>query len=550
MPLYLIAILILLLSTSACKKAELPIEELIHGEVYFMGNGLDENPLIQTLTDTTELQPYLDILVNVEALESYTDISVDLTYKLTLQTTEETLSYDIGFDLGNKIGGVAHDSTGYYPVPFEWVDLYLDAYRIPEQFTHLQPPSFTLMMDDYVISTGLSQEWYLQPTPSTLYPQFYSIEGYELRTMETLDFTLTGLFDRTIPNQIRISITDNMNPSNVIINDYELEETISTSVFPNLPKPKETGDYHYEIECTWDKTEKGYHGTIKYMFNLIIEMPTTYQLNSNEIIPTYEPGDSMAILIKDAKDLDYRVETEAFTKTIGLFYFDENQTDLVGLIPPLNSRTKAGDYSVMIYRDSTNELLDSIDYTVIPKEFDSQQLTVSSSTASLKSSENREKDNAKFGDAKSYSEGSKLWEDNFLMPIDKPYRISTEYSMIRYVNGDTESSRHSGLDIAVPEGTPIKAANSGYVTFASDLIISGNVIVIDHGLGLFTSYVHLYKIHVEDGDFVEKGDIIGEVGSTGYSTGPHLHWTVWKNGGVYLNPWKFVEEDPLAAFSN
>jgi len=161
----------------------------------------------------------------------------------------------------------------------------------------------------------------------------------------------------------------------------------------------------------------------------------------------------MAMLITEPKSLDYRVETPTYGKTTGLFYLGQ---DLVGLVP-LDSRTTPGDYELYIYEDSTDLLLDTLSYTVIEKEFERQDLTVSSSTAALKSDDNYAKDAAKFGDAKAYSVGEKLWQGTFLQPVEG--RISTEYSTIRYVNGDYESSRHSGLDIAAPKGTDILAAN-------------------------------------------------------------------------------------------
>src|SRR5665647_2010269 len=89
------------------------------------------------------------------------------------------------------------------------------------------------------------------------------------------------------------------------------------------------------------------------------------------------------------------------------------------------------------------------------------------------------------------------------------------------------SSRHSGLDLAAPLGTPVHAPNNGKVTLAAGgLLSTGNTIVIDHGMGLFTSYYHLNTMNVKAGDAVNKGDVIGTVGTTGFSTGPHLHYAV------------------------
>lgn len=87
-------------------------------------------------------------------------------------------------------------------------------------------------------------------------------------------------------------------------------------------------------------------------------------------------------------------------------------------------------------------------------------------------------------------------------------------------------STHAGVDIRAASGSPVRAANAGRVALARDLYFSGKTVILDHGLGLFTSYCHFSRIMVKRGQIVRKGDVIGLVGSTGRSTGPHLHWGV------------------------
>ena len=116
--------------------------------------------------------------------------------------------------------------------------------------------------------------------------------------------------------------------------------------------------------------------------------------------------------------------------------------------------------------------------------------------------------------------------------------LTTDFAEIRYVNKELSSSRHSGLDLAAPKGTSVKAPNNGIVAFAMEGLLSpGNTVVIDHGMGLFTSYYHLNTINVKKGDEVKKGDIIGTVGTTGFSTGPHLHYSV-SIYNTYVNPYQ------------
>ena len=98
---------------------------------------------------------------------------------------------------------------------------------------------------------------------------------------------------------------------------------------------------------------------------------------------------------------------------------------------------------------------------------------------------------------------------------------------------------HKGLDIAAPRGTSIYAPGAGTVIFAGRKHGYGNVVIIDHGYGYTTLYGHCSKLLVDEGAQVSRGDVIALVGSTGRSTGPHLHYEVRLNG-VHLNPQRFL----------
>jgi murein DD-endopeptidase MepM/ murein hydrolase activator NlpD len=89
---------------------------------------------------------------------------------------------------------------------------------------------------------------------------------------------------------------------------------------------------------------------------------------------------------------------------------------------------------------------------------------------------------------------------------------------------DMPKAPHSGMDIAAPEGTPVLAPAAGVVTFTGDLYLTGNTILLDHGHGISSNFLHLSRIDVQVGQRVEQGQVIGAVGSTGRATGPHLHW--------------------------
>lgn len=124
------------------------------------------------------------------------------------------------------------------------------------------------------------------------------------------------------------------------------------------------------------------------------------------------------------------------------------------------------------------------------------------------------------------------WKGSFAAPVDA--EISDVFGVERVFNGSVQST-HQGLDFRVPGGTPVGAVNSGRVILARSLFFEGNCVVIDHGQGLLTLYLHLSKFSVKEGDDVNTGQEIGFSGGTGRATGPHLHLAVrWQ--GVYLNP--------------
>jgi murein DD-endopeptidase MepM/ murein hydrolase activator NlpD len=131
---------------------------------------------------------------------------------------------------------------------------------------------------------------------------------------------------------------------------------------------------------------------------------------------------------------------------------------------------------------------------------------------------------------------NKLWEGHFIMPLDN--KISTAYGLKRIIN-KKKISFHKGIDIKGRQGEEVKASNRGRVVLAEEFFFGGNTVVIDHGMGIYTVYMHLDKFNVKHGDTVSKGDIIGYVGSSGRSSGPHLHFGV-KLSNISINPVSIV----------
>ena len=141
-------------------------------------------------------------------------------------------------------------------------------------------------------------------------------------------------------------------------------------------------------------------------------------------------------------------------------------------------------------------------------------------------------DSARLADIWQHSSSAQLWLGPFIRPV--PNEANSAFGTRSIYNGQPRSP-HNGADFLSPAGTPIKSPNSGEIMLADDLYYTGNTVVIDHGLGLFSLFAHLEKINVQKGQRVATGDVVGLVGATGRVTGPHLHWMV-RVGSARVDP--------------
>jgi murein DD-endopeptidase MepM/ murein hydrolase activator NlpD len=148
---------------------------------------------------------------------------------------------------------------------------------------------------------------------------------------------------------------------------------------------------------------------------------------------------------------------------------------------------------------------------------------------------NLDKENSEINSLKSLNK--KLWLEKFSYPL-KDITITDEYGYSRNTVGNIIS--HKGTDFRAQEGTPVYAINSGYINKAKKYIVYGNTVIIDHGLGAQSLYMHLSRIDVKNGQYVKKGEQIGLAGKTGYAESSHLHLSI-KINGKSIDPYKFLE---------
>jgi hemin uptake protein HemP len=210
---------------------------------------------------------------------------------------------------------------------------------------------------------------------------------------------------------------------------------------------------------------------------------------------------------------------------------------LLSLIPsPIDM--KPGTYPVSINLGKKEYTLS---VRVIPYKFRTIELTLPESKVTLSPEDQKRVEREFILQRKIWEKFSaRQWNGSFILPLDT--EISTEFGVKRILNGK-KISIHRGIDLKGKEGTPVRAINSGRAVLCRDLFYGGNTIIIDHGTGLYSIYMHLSGFNIKEGDTVKKGQIIGFVGKTGRVTGPHLHLSV-KLNGMSINPLSLIDLIP------
>lgn len=165
---------------------------------------------------------------------------------------------------------------------------------------------------------------------------------------------------------------------------------------------------------------------------------------------------------------------------------------------------------------------ESLEINVVYREFSTRSFTMEENKTKLFGETEQDNTWTMINNAKSSTNEAQLWEGDFIVPTEGI--ITLEYGNKLYINGSYSGS-HFGIDYANDEGTEIYASNKGIITLADETMSYGNTIVVDHGHNIFTMYLHLSELKVEKGQEVQKGDLIGLMGSTGIATGSHLHFT-------------------------
>ena len=250
------------------------------------------------------------------------------------------------------------------------------------------------------------------------------------------------------------------------------------------------------------------------------------------------PGELVVIHVHDVPD----GESVEFLSDIQHTprFFNDGAGGRVGLLP-ISVWVASAEYSFALRIG--DRLYEDLQINVSARQFPIQRITVDQNVAGQ--TINSADANAEFervvAPLRHVMDEDQHWTEPFIWPLTTR-RVTTEFGMIRYVNNNPNPSRHNALDFGAPTGTPVYATNAGRVLYAGYLQLTGNTVIIEHGHGLKSWYYHMHTLDIETGDMVEHGQYLGGVGSTGFSTGPHLHFGMSVNN-VFIDPATLIDGD-------
>ena len=210
----------------------------------------------------------------------------------------------------------------------------------------------------------------------------------------------------------------------------------------------------------------------------------------------------------------------------------------VGLVGIPLSATPQPAVIMLEWTDAAGRQAASVPLGIIDGKYKSETLSVDSRhvTLSKKNLARVKQEKKEIRRIFTSSSDARLWFGDFKKPLAS--ETTSAFGTQRLFNGQ-HRSYHRGTDFRAKVGTPVYASNSGVVRMARNLFYSGNMVIVDHGVNIFTLYAHLSEIQVNDQQIIARGQQIGLSGATGRVSGPHVHWSV-KVNGVYVDPLQFL----------
>ena len=416
---------------------------------------------------------------------------------------------------------------------------------VPEVMLNETPVFFDLTGEEWSIQKNNGQ-WYTPPNrPREVgWPDNVRESNYEPKpaAASSHEDKLSVNIDKA-PDRVSLKIIENNS-------DQTVSEAQDVNALSDLPLPKRNGNFTYELTMEWTGEADPYQG--KYVLEIPVkaELPPKFIFSGQRLsqgqLPEVTQGQPLKItqgqLLEVAVFYAETPDDILFDQSIcDNFQWFQEDGFLRGYLPT-NYNVKPGTYPIR-YGSRSEGTEFTQDIEIAAYDYQIQYLYADPQMEQETRNDEAYAEYYKyFTPVRNQSERSRYYAEDFVLPVRG--RLSTEFGETRYVNDIPTSYRHLGLDIAAPEGTEVKAANRGKVVLARRLILTGNTVIIDHGEGLFSVYQHMLNLSVKAGDIVEQSQKIGEVGMTGFSTGPHLHFMI-SYYQVNLEPGYFLFGQPV-----
>ena len=246
-----------------------------------------------------------------------------------------------------------------------------------------------------------------------------------------------------------------------------------------------------------------------------------------------QPGEVALLTVRSSTPIQ-SVEGKAFGKTI-FFFSDGDATIWRGLVGiDLGVSPRKYPVQLAVTRLDGKNLQTHYDLLVKDKRFPTRRITVQEEFVNppAEELERIQREGKRVSAIFATASPQRLWEGSFLRPV--PGDATSSFGVRSILNGEPRSP-HSGTDFRAEAGTPVQAPNTGKVVLADNLYFSGNVVILDHGWGIYSYFAHLSRFAVSEGDPVAPGQVIGYAGATGRVTAPHLHWSL-RLAGARVDP--------------
>lgn len=256
-------------------------------------------------------------------------------------------------------------------------------------------------------------------------------------------------------------------------------------------------------------------------------------------ISSLSPEQGDTILIR--ANTKYPAVTGSFEGKNIVFFKNRQSSDWSALLG-IDADITPGQYKVLV--DASGEKIEK-EIAVKQKDFPvikmpiTQELKNKGYTGAKVVQNIKNKDNPVLEEALSKFTPEQYFDSPFTDPLVKMQATGLVFGHL--IKGSGYQIQHLGTDLRASVGTKVYAANNGKVALAKELLNYGRTVVIDHGLGIFSLYLHLEEFKVSEGDFVKKDQVIGLSGNTGYSTAPHLHFSI-RDNGTRVDPVVFIKE--------